>query len=95
MMIRMGLISYHLGDGFIPKLLMEEMSRNIILMKHEFVVNIQHYVDCMLYYYQHEKEQVQSSNQEPDHSAFYKIRIIYASLCIFLLSESLSHPNSR
>ena len=59
MMIRMGLISYHLGDGSIPELSMEEMSRNIILMKHEFVVNVQHYVDCMLYYHQHEKEPVQ------------------------------------
>ena len=60
-------------------------------MRHGSVDNYQHCEDCKGYHLQHGMESNQPNNQGQGHFPFYKIRII----CGFLLSESLSHPNSR
>ena len=44
----------------------------MIVIKHAFVVNVKHYVDCMLYYHQHEKEPVQSAFVLAPCSSFFR-----------------------
>ena len=53
----------------------------MIVIKHEFVVNVQHNVDCMLYYHQQKKEPVQSAFILAVCSSFFRNCKPLAILC--------------
>ena len=76
MMLKSGLILYHLEDCSAPELKMEEMNQNIIEMRHGSVDNYQHCEDCKGYHLQHGVESNQPTNQGQCHSRLYEIRII-------------------